>query len=264
MNIVSWNVNGLRAWKEKEGTVDFLNSGNFDVICLQETKAQPEQISEDSSELFQDHPYQYFNSAEKKGYSSTAIFSKEKPLSVSHVIDGLELAESEGRVITAEYSDCYVVNVYTPNSKPDLSRVDYRYREWDTKFLKHLQKLEKKKPVIMCGDLNAAHQEIDIKNPSANKTTKTKPGNPGFTDKERERLGDYLEAGFVDTFRSLYPDTVRYSWWSYRFGARARNAGWRIDYVMISDSISSKLSTAIIHDDIHGSDHCPVSADIAL
>lgn len=264
MNIVSWNVNGFRAWKDKDGTVDFLNTGDFDVIALQETKAQPEQIDEFATELFPDYPFHYFNSAEKKGYSSTSIFSKVEPLSVSFVVNGLDLADSEGRVITAEYESCYVVNVYTPNSKPDLSRVDFRYDKWDVLFLKHLKKLEKKKPVILCGDLNAAHQEIDIKNPSANKTTATKPGNPGFTDKERERLGDYLDNGFIDTFRFLYPNTIRYSWWSYRFGARERNAGWRIDYVMISESLSKKLQGATIHDDIHGSDHCPVSAKINL
>jgi len=239
--------------------------GNFDVIGLQETKAQPEQIQDICEESFPDHPFQYFNSAEKKGYSSTALFSKIEPLSVSHEIDGLPCALNEGRVITAEFETCFVVVVYTPNSKPDLARLDYRYNEWDIKFREYLLSLEKKKPVIACGDLNVAHREIDLKNPAANKTTKTKPGNPGFTDKERERFENYLENGFIDTFRFLYPDLEdRYSWWSYRFGARARNAGWRIDYVLVSKMLENNIQGALIHDDVHGSDHCPVSLKLTL
>ena len=264
LSLVSWNVNGLRAWKDKPGAAAFLQDGDFDVIGLQETKAQPEQISEICRELFPDHQFQYFNSAVKKGYSSTALFSKQEPLSVSFEIAGLPCALEEGRVITAEYEKYFVVVVYTPNSKPDLARLDYRYETWDIKFKEHLINLEKKKPVIACGDLNVAHKDIDLKNPSANKTTETKPGNPGFTDKERERFRDYLEHGFIDSFRYLYPDTEeRYSWWSYRFGARARNAGWRIDYVLTSAALKDSIFEAIIHDDIHGSDHCPVSVQIS-
>lgn len=263
MKAISWNVNGFRAWKEKEGAVDFLLSENPDFICLQETKAQPEQISDFAAELFPKHTYQYFNSAIKKGYSSTAIFSKEKPLSISNEIKGLDLALDEGRVITAEFENYYLVTVYTPNSKPDLSRVDYRHQEWDVQFLNYLQKLEKKKPVIVCGDLNVAHTEIDLKNPKSNRTTEKNPGNPGFTDKEREGFTNYVTQGFIDTFRHLYPDTTdRYSWWSYRFGARANNAGWRIDYFLISNSLKEKLTDAKIHDNITGSDHCPVSVEM--
>ena len=233
------------------------------MIGLQETKAQPEQISDDAANLFPDHPFQYFNSAVKKGYSSTALFSKIEPLSVSFKVQGLPCALEEGRVITAEYDDFYFVVVYTPNSKPELERLSYRYEEWDPLFLKHLRSLEKKKPVIVCGDLNVAHTEIDLKNPSSNKTTSTKPGNAGFTDQERERFENYLEAGFIDSFRALYPKTEeRYSWWSYRFGARARNAGWRIDYFLLSNSLLNILRDAEIHDDVHGSDHCPVSIEV--
>ena len=177
----------------------------------------------------------------------------------------MDLADDEGRVITAEFKDYYLVNVYTPNSKPDLARVDYRHQEWDVLFLKYLKKLEKKKPVILCGDLNVAHTEIDLKNPGSNKTTATKPGNPGFTDKERAGMDNYLKNGFIDTFRHIYPDTIeKYSWWSYRFGARANNSGWRIDYFLISESLKESLQEAKIHDDIHGSDHCPVSIEIKI
>jgi len=263
MKAISWNVNGFRAWKEKEGAVDFLLSENPDFICLQETKAQPEQINQFAATLFPKHGYQYFNSAIKKGYSSTAIFSKHEPISISNEIKGLDAANDEGRVITAEFKDYYLVNVYTPNSKPELARVEYRHKEWDVQFLKYLKKLEKKKPVILCGDLNVAHTEIDLKNPSSNKTTEKNIGNPGFSDREREGFDNYLNAGFIDTFRHLYPDTIeRYSWWSYRFNARKNNSGWRIDYFLISDILKNKLKDAKIHDDITGSDHCPVSIEM--
>ena len=262
MKAISWNVNGFRAWKEKEGAVDFLLAEDPDFICLQETKAQPEQISEFAAELFPNHPFQYFNSAEKKGYSSTSIFAKVKPLSVSHKVPGLDLAENEGRVITVEYKDYYLLTVYTPNSKPDLARVDYRHTEWDVLFLKYMKKLEKKKPVIVCGDLNVADKDIDLKNPSSNKTTAKNPGNPGFTDKEREGFTNYVTSGFTDTFRHLYPEKVQYSWWSYRFNARKNNSGWRIDYFLVSQVLNKKLKDAKIHDDIHGSDHCPVSIEL--
>lgn len=263
MKAISWNVNGFRAWKEKDGAVDFLLQENPDFICLQETKAQPEQIVDFAAEIFKDYPHHFFNSAIKKGYSGTAIFSKHEPISVSYAIDTLDLADDEGRVITAEFDDYYLVTVYTPNSKPDLSRVDYRHDEWDPKFLNYLKKLEKEKPVVVCGDLNVAHEEIDLKNPGSNKTTEKNPGNPGFTDKERKGFTNYIKKGFVDTFRYLYPDTVeRYSWWSYRFNARTNNSGWRIDYFLISDSLKSKLKDAKIHDKITGSDHCPVSIEL--
>jgi len=265
MKAISWNVNGFRAWKEKEGAVDFLLQEDPDFICFQETKAQPEQINGFAAELFPDHGYQYFNSAIKKGYSSTAILSKHEPISISNEIQGLDLANDEGRVITAEFKKYYLVTVYTPNSKPDLARVDYRHQEWDVKFLKYLKDLEKKKPVIVCGDLNVAPTEIDLKNPSSNKTTEKNPGNPGFTDKEREGFMNYVTQGFIDTFRHLYPDTTeRYSWWSYRFNARKNNAGWRIDFFLISQKLKDKLIDAKIHDDIHGSDHCPVSIEMKI
>ncbi len=265
MKAISWNVNGFRAWKDKDGAVDFLLSEDPDIICLQETKAQPEQINGFAAELFPKHGYQYFNSAIKKGYSSTAVFLKQEPISISNEIKGLDLANDEGRVITAEYKKYYLVNVYTPNSKPDLARVDYRHKEWDVLFLKYLKKLEKKKPVILCGDLNVAHTEIDLKNPQNNRTTEKNPGNPGFTDKEREGFTNYVSQGFIDTFRYLHPDTIeKYSWWSYRFNARKNNSGWRIDYFLISESLKGKLKTAQIHDDIHGSDHCPVSIEVNI
>lgn len=282
MRIISWNVNGIRAWMQKEGPVDFIEKVQKpDIFCVQETKAHKDQINEffeknetslfdtvngniKKGKLFPSYPYHYWNSAEKKGYSGTAIFSKEKPLSESYGLTSLKKEEQdkEGRVITLEFKDFFLVNVYTPNSKAELKRLDYRYNTWDKAFLKHLKTLEKKKPVITCGDLNVAHEEIDIKNPQSNKTTKTNPGNAGFTDKERERFGDYLKAGFIDTFRYLHPEEVRYSWWSYRFNARANNSGWRIDYFLVSQSLKNKIKKADIFYEVLGSDHCPVSLEL--
>lgn len=259
MKYISWNVNGFRAWKEKPGAIEFLHQENPDAICFQETKAQPEQILDDAKKLFSEYPHHYFNSAVKKGYSGVAILSKIEPKQVTYGIEGLALADEEGRVLTAEYADHFLVTVYTPNSKPDLARVDYRHQEWDVQFLKYLKKLEKKKPVVVCGDLNAAHQEIDIKNATSNKTTPKSPGTAGFTDKEREGFENYLQAGFIDTFRFLKPDTVKYSWWSYKFNAKANNAGWRIDYFLTSKSLEKRILEAEIHDTVLGSDHCPVS-----
>lgn len=267
---------------QKEGSVDFIEHGESpDIFCVQETKSHKEQIQEffeksetslfDSAndnvkkgKLFPEFPYHFWNSAKKKGYSGTAIFSKVKPLSEIYGLTSLKKSEQdeEGRVITLEFRDFYLVNVYTPNSKHELLRLDYRYDVWDKAFLKHMKALERKKQVIVCGDLNVAHEEIDIKNSQNNKTTDKKPGNPGFTDKERERFGDFLKAGFVDTFRYLYPDTIRYSWWAYRFGARARNIGWRIDYFLVSQDLKNKIKDAKIFDEIHGSDHCPVSLEL--
>ncbi|MCI5051478.1 MAG: exodeoxyribonuclease III [Candidatus Pacebacteria bacterium] len=253
MKIISWNVNGFRAWSKKEGTLDFINRDEQpDIFCLQETKAQPEQID---GSLFNDYPFQYFHSAEKKGYSSTAVFSKKEPLKVWYGMDNSPI-ENEGRIINAEFDNFILITVYTPNAKPDLARLELRHKEWDVAFLKHMKKYEKKKPVIVCGDLNAAHTPIDIARPDANKTTDTKPGSPGFTDQEREGITNFLNAGFVDTYRNIYPEKIQYTWWSYRAGARARNVGWRIDYFLSSPKI--KLKDAIIYDQALGSDHCPV------
>ncbi len=272
MKIVSWNINGLRAWIKKDNVWDFLLKEKPDIVCLQEIKATKEQVNEfiakekedfdngkeNSIEIkfFENHKYQYWNSAERRGYSGTAIFSNKQPLNVEYGI-GDEL-DVEGRVITLEFDNYFLVNVYTPNSKPDLSRVDYRKDVWDKNFLNFLKKKEEKKPVITCGDFNVAHKEIDLKNPQSNKTTKTKPGSAGFTDKERESFEKYLKEGFIDTFRYLYPDKIQYSWWSYRFNARKNNSGWRIDYFLISQSLKKDLKDLIIYDKVLGSDHCPI------
>lgn len=251
MKLISWNVNGLRACVGK-GFLDFFEKEDADVFCIQETKLQEGQI-----ELDLPGYYQYFNSAEKKGYSGTAIFTKKEPLSVAKGI-GIEEHDHEGRVITLEYDEYYVVTVYTPNSQRELTRLDYRM-EWEKDFLAYLKKLEEKKPVIFCGDLNVAHKEIDLKNPSTNRK------NAGFTDEERQKFTELLEARFVDTFRHFYPDlTGVYSWWSYMFQARAKNAGWRIDYFVVSESLTNKLVDAKIHTEIMGSDHCPVELTIEL
>jgi len=227
LKLVSWNVNGIRAVINK----DFYNSLiklNTDIICLQEIKAKKEQVVNNKFKKL-GYIHEIWNSAERKGYSGVAIFSKKKPESVSFGI-GHEL-DNEGRVITAEFDKFYLVTVYTPNSKDDLSRLPIRYNEWDKLFLEHCRKLEEKKSVIICGDLNVAHKEIDVKNDKANRTTEKKPGSAGFTDKERERFSDFLEAGFIDTFRHLHPDEEKFSWWSYRGGARDRNVGWRIVHI---------------------------------
>ncbi len=250
--LISWNVNGIRAALKKD-FLGFVKKHNPDILCIQETKARPEQV-----ELELDsHPYKYWNSAEKKGYSGTAIFSKTEPISVTYDL-GIEELDTEGRVITAEFKDFYVVTVYTPNSKDDLSRVPYRFEKWDPAFLKHCKKLEKKKPVIFCGDLNVAHMEIDLKNDKANR------GKHGFTDEERKGFSNFVEAGFVDTFRSLYPEEVKYSWWSYFRKARETNAGWRIDYFLVSESLKPKLKEATILNEVFGSDHCPVGIELEI
>ena len=245
MKLISWNVNGLRACVQK-GFVDFFNEIDADVFCIQESKLQAGQID------FAPEGYHcYWNYAEKKGYSGTAMFTKAEPLSVTYGI-GIEEHDHEGRVITAEFPDFYVITCYTPNSQNELQRLDYRMT-WEDAFRAYLKELEKTKPVILCGDLNVAHKEIDLKNPKTNRK------NAGFTDEERGKMTELLDSGFTDTFRYFYPDvTERYSWWSYRFRAREKNAGWRIDYFIVSESLNDRLVSADIHHDIMGSDHCPV------
>lgn len=251
MRFISWNVNGLRACLGK-GFEEFFKEQDADFFCIQETKMQKEQWEHN----FEGY-YEYWNSAEKKGYSGTAIFTKKEPLSVTYDL-GIEQHDKEGRVITLEYDNFYLVNVYTPNSKRELARLDYRM-EWEDDFRAHLKKLDGKKPVILCGDLNVAHKEIDLKNP------KTNTRNAGFTIEEREKMTVLLDNGFVDSFRYLYPDaTDRYTWWSYMFRAREKNAGWRIDYFVVSESLKEKIKDSIIHQDTQGSDHCPVELDIEL
>lgn len=254
MKLLSWNVNGIRACLNK-GFLESMKEHNPDIICLQETKAHPDQVDIQ----LEKYPYHYWNSAERKGYSGVAAFSKIKPLTVTY---GIGVLDEEGRVITLEFDNYYLVTVYTPNSKGDLSRLDLRHKEWDQKFLEHVKNLPK--PVIFCGDLNVAHTEIDLKNPQANKTTKTKPGSCGFTDKEREGFDNILDAGFIDSFRHLNPKEEKYSWWSYMFKARERNAGWRIDYFCVNESLKHKMKYADILTNVHGSDHCPVILEIEL
>ena len=249
MKLISWNVNGIRACVNK-GFLDFFKEIDADIFCIQESKLQEGQITLDL-----DGYHQYWNYAEKKGYSGTAVFTREEPLSVSYGI-GMEEHDREGRVITLEYPEFYLVTVYTPNSQNELARLPYRM-QWEEDFLAYLKKLEEKKPVIFCGDLNVAHKEIDLKNPKTNRK------NAGFTDEEREKFSQLLDAGFVDTFRYFYPEQEGiYSWWSYRFKAREKNAGWRIDYFCVSECLKEKLQDAKIHTEIMGSDHCPVELDI--
>ena len=251
MKFISWNVNGLRACMGK-GFMDFFNAENADFFCLQETKLQAGQISMDLPE----HK-DYWNYAEKKGYSGTAIFAKKEPLSVKLGI-GAEELDNEGRVVTLEYDNFYIVTCYTPNAQRELARLDHRMK-WDEAFRDFLKGLDEKKPVIVCGDLNVAHQEIDLKNPKSNR------GNAGFSDEERESFTKTLTLGFTDTFRRLNPDaTDCYTWWSYMFKAREKNAGWRIDYFLVSDRIADKITAAPIYKDILGSDHCPVGLEIDL
>ena len=251
MKMVSWNVNGLRACVTK-GFVDIFNKLDADFFCLQETKLQEGQI-----DLPLEGYYQYWNYAEKKGYSGTAIFTKKEPLAVTNGI-GIDEHNTEGRVITLEFEDFFFVTCYTPNSQNELKRLDYRMK-WEDDFREYLLRLNKKKPVILCGDLNVAHNEIDLKNPKTNRK------NAGFSDEEREKMTKLLNSGFTDSFRYLYPDKEGiYSWWSYRFNARKNNAGWRIDYFITSDSIKDKIIDSKIHTDIMGSDHCPVELDIDL
>ena len=255
MKLISWNVNGLRAVINK-GFKDFYNTINANIICLQETKMQQDQISIDINEMFKDR-YVYWNSAEKKGYSGTVVISKIKPINVTYGI-GKEEHDKEGRIITLEFDKFYLVNCYTPNSKRGLERLDYRM-EWEDEIRNYLLNLNKIKPVIYCGDLNVAHNEIDLKNPSSNHH------NAGFSDEERSKMTELLNSGFIDTFRYKYPDkTGAYSWWSYMFHARENNAGWRIDYFIVSDSIKDKIEDAKILSDVMGSDHCPVELDINL
>lgn len=250
MKLVSWNVNGLRACMNK-GFEDFLRAIDADMFCLQETKMQREQ----ADFVFEGYE-EYWNSAEKKGYSGTAIFSKATPLNVTYGI-GIEEHDKEGRVITAEYENFYLITVYTPNSQRELARLDYRM-VWEDVFLAYIRQLDAKKPVIICGDLNVAAEEIDLKNPKTNRK------NAGFTDEERAKFRELKAAGFVDTFRYLHPEEVKYSWWSYMFKAREKNAGWRIDYFVVSERIKDKVQVAEIHNEIFGSDHCPVSIVIDL
>ncbi|MFW7379715.1 MAG: exodeoxyribonuclease III [Oligoflexus sp.] len=249
--LVSWNVNGIRAILKK-GFLEFVDQCDPDILCLQETKAHPEQVD---LALMQ-YPYHYWNSAEKKGYSGTAIFSKKKPLTVQNGL-GVEKHDKEGRVISLEFEKLYLVTVYTPNAQNELRRLDYRTTEWDIDFLEYVKELEKKKPVIFCGDLNVAHQEIDLANP------KTNVGNPGFTLEERASFDRIVAAGFIDTFRHFNKSPGHYSWWSYRTRARERNVGWRIDYFCASKSLAEYLKRAEILNDIHGSDHCPVLLEVA-
>ena len=249
MKLVSWNVNGLRAIYKK-GFEEAFKELNADIFCIQETKMQEGQI-----ELELQGYHQYYNYAERKGYSGTAIFTKKEPINVTYGI-GIEEHDKEGRVITLEFDKFYMVNCYTPNSGRELARLEYRMI-WEDEFKKYLIRLDKQKPVIICGDLNVAHTEIDLKNPKSNRK------NAGFTDEERSKIDNLLKSGFTDTFRKIYPDKeVAYTWWSYMFNARANNAGWRIDYFLVSDRISKNIKDAYIYSEIMGSDHCPVGLEI--
>jgi exodeoxyribonuclease III len=265
MKVYSWNVNGIRAVVRKGTFQTFVAEHQPDILCLQETKAEQGQAEIDLKEY-----HEYWNSAEKKGYSGTAIFSREKPLAVTNgfpddfarqyaFADELQRDSwNEGRVIAAEFARCFVVTVYTPNAKDDLSRVALRHKHWDPAFLAYCKLLEKKKPVIFCGDLNVAHTELDLTNPKPNR------GKKGFTDEEREGFQNFVDAGFIDTFRIFTQGNGHYSWWSHFANARARNVGWRIDYVLVSQALKSKVKAAKIHPDVMGSDHCPVSIELDL
>jgi len=251
MKLVSWNVNGIRACLKKD-FMTFFENIDADLFCIQETKAHSSQV-----EINTPGYTQFWNSAEKKGYSGTLIFAKNKPINSINGM-GIEKHDTEGRVITLEYENFYLVTVYTPNSKRDLSRLDYRENEWDIDFLNYVKQLEEFKPVVFCGDLNVAHQEIDLKNPKSNER------NAGFTKEERKGFDNIVSRGFIDTFRNLNKEGDNYTWWSYMGGARSRNVGWRIDYFCISNSLEEKLISADIHDDILGSYHCPVSIEINI
>ncbi|SFA90619.1 MULTISPECIES: exodeoxyribonuclease III [unclassified Bacillus (in: firmicutes)] len=249
MKLVSWNVNGIRACVNK-GFVNYFNEVDADIFCIQETKCQEDQI-----QLEFEGYEQYWNCAVKKGYSGTAIFTRVKPLSVSYGV-GEDESEAEGRIITLEYESFFLVNVYTPNSQRDLARLDYRL-EWEERIREYLMKLDEKKPVILCGDLNVAHQEIDLKNPKSNRK------NSGFTEEERGKMTNLLESGFIDTFRAFYPEkTDAYTWWSYMAKIRERNIGWRIDYFIVSERLRDSLKDAQIHSEVMGSDHCPVMLEL--
>lgn len=244
MKFISWNVNGIRACVKK-GFVESFNALDADIFCIQESKMQAGQL-----DLELPGYQQYWNYALKKGYSGTAIFTKEEPLSVRYGM-GIEEHDTEGRLITLEFPEYYFITCYTPNSQTELKRLPYRM-QWEADFYHYMKALEKDKPVILCGDLNVAHEEIDLKNPKSNRK------NAGFSDEEREKFSYLMEHGFVDTYRYLYPDKVKYSWWSYRFKAREKNAGWRIDYFLVSDALKERIESAEIHNEIFGSDHCPV------
>lgn len=249
MKLISWNVNGLRACMGK-GFLDFVAAENPDILCLQETKMQQRQ-----ADVPVDGYHEYWCSAEKKGYSGTALFTKTEPLTVSYNL-GIDEHDHEGRVITAEYPEFYLVTVYVPNSQDGLKRLDYRM-QWEDAFRAYVKKLDETKPVVICGDMNVAHQEIDLKNPKTNRK------NAGFTDEERAKMSELLDAGFVDTWRHFYPDAEGvYSWWSYRFKAREKNAGWRIDYFIVSERFVGRVKAARILTDVFGSDHCPVAIEI--
>lgn len=251
MKLISWNVNGLRACVGK-GFFDFFAAQDADIFCLGETKMQPDQ-----AHIPTEGYLQYWNSAEKKGYSGVAVFTKKEPLAVSYGL-GIDEHDHEGRVITLEYENFYLVTVYTPNSQNELARLDYRMK-WEDDFRAYVCALDQKKPVIICGDMNVAHQEIDLKNPKTNRK------NAGFTDEERQKMTELLASGFTDTFRAKNPDvTDIYSWWSYRFKAREKNAGWRIDYFLVSNRLMEKVTDTMIYTDIFGSDHCPVGLEITL
>ena len=248
MKLISWNVNGIRACLNK-GFSDFFKEVNADIFCLQETKCQPEQINLE----FEGYT-SYWNSAERKGYSGKAIFTKKQTVNVTYGI-GIEEHDKEGRIITLEFENFYLVTNYTPNAKRELERLDYRM-VWEDEIRKYLLELNKKKPVIMCGDLNVAHEEIDLKNPKTNK------GNAGFTNEEREKMTELLNAGFIDSYRYLYPEKIEYSWWSYMGHAREKNVGWRIDYFIVSNDFRENIKDATIYTEILGSDHCPVGLEI--
>ncbi len=251
MKLISWNVNGIRACIAK-GFMDVLETSQADIFCIQESKMQEGQIEINTPDYFQ-----YYNSAEKKGYSGTICFCKEEPLKVTYGLN-IDIHDHEGRVITLEYPTFYLVNVYTPNAQDGLKRIEYR-QLWDKDFLHYLKALEQLKPVIVCGDMNVAHKPIDLKNPKANE------GNAGYSLQEREGFSQYLNNKFIDTFRYFYPDLANtYSWWSYRFNSRVRNTGWRIDYFLVSDSLKDKLIDAKIHNEIFGSDHCPIELEIDI
>jgi exodeoxyribonuclease-3 len=250
MKFVTWNVNGLRAARKK-GFDDFFHQVDADIFAIQETKMQ-----EDQKEFDFNGYHEYWNSAEKKGYSGTLIYTKKEPMKIVYGIDGLGYND-EGRIITLEYDNFYFVNTYVPNAQPELARLDYRM-EFEDKFRDYLTRLDKVKPVILCGDLNVAHQEIDLKNPKSNEK------NPGFTIEERTKFQALLDAGFTDSYRYLYPDTVKYTWWSYRFNARTNNAGWRIDYFVVSNRIQDKIKEVKLLNEIEGSDHCPVEIDLDI
>lgn len=253
MKLISWNVNGLRA-AVKKGFKDFFEEIDADIFCIQETKMQLDQLDKETKSIF-DNYYEYWNSAVRKGYSGTAIFTKKEPISIKYGM-GIEEHDNEGRLITLEFENFYMVDCYTPNSKRELERLDYRM-VWEDELRKYLKKLDKIKPVIYCGDLNVAHNEIDLKNAKSN------IGNCGFTYEERDKMTKLLSSGFVDTYRYKYPTKDdKYTWWSYMGRARENNVGWRIDYFIVSDRIKNKINDVIIHDDILGSDHCPVELDI--